>query len=85
MSVYEMLAVIITIWVIAVGTLWIAFVAYTRVRTLKEIGARKARALEQAERVQAQMLGAMGEGVGRSPSDAEEAAQEARAVRRMRR
>jgi hypothetical protein len=85
MSVYEMLAVIVTIWVIAVGTLWVGFVAYTRWRTLKEIGARKARALAQAEAYQATMLGAVSEGVGRVPGDAEEAALEARAVRRMRR
>jgi hypothetical protein len=83
MTTWEVLATVVTAWVLLAGTGWLLFVAQARTTALKEIAARKRLAMERGLEQQERLLGAVSEGNGPETSDAQEAAREQRAIRRM--
>lgn len=84
MTVWEILACVFTFWLILAFTSWMVFVMMSRRKALAASIELKRLAVEKRSRWEEQALGAMAEGTGRVPGDSEEAAIEARAIRRMR-
>jgi hypothetical protein len=84
MTVWEILAAVVTGWVLVAGSSWLVFVAITRARALRALDARRRESIDRAAAMQQSVGGGWGEGTGPAPTDAMEAAMEARAQGRSR-